>query len=245
MAQDASKILGIPRGANSADIQRAYRKAVSRVEADTSMTDSERRLACQRLDAAYEELTAPKGGGNGLGALLATPKAAAALGIVLAAAALGGYWKWDQVRQAEERERILAEQAEQQRVKEAEARAERERVRIQEELKAQREAEETAHQAQIEAQQAEMKGKQFVEDTRPELRAPTRSTQFGDAYSQYSTYQQERSRQWQEQRDRYEDQRAVERARAETERQKRYVEERQREEEIARYRREANARSTR
>ncbi len=245
MSQKAHQILDVPKGANAAEIQRAYRKALGRVASDTSLTESERRIASQRLDAAYEELAVPKATGGGIGALVSAPKVAGALGIGLAVLALGGYWMWDQARQQEERERILAEQAEQQRVREAEARAEQERVRIQEELRAQREAEEKAHQAQIEAQQAEMKNKQFVEDTRPELRAPTRSTQFSDAYSTYSAYQQERSRQWQEQRDRYEDQRAVERARAETERQKRYVEQRQREEEYARYRRDANARNSR
>ncbi|MBL8514509.1 MAG: hypothetical protein JNJ55_11005 [Betaproteobacteria bacterium] len=242
MSQDANKLLGVVKGASAADVQRAYRKALARLESDTSLTDSERRLANQRLDAAYEELAVPKASSSGG---LASPKWAAVMGIAIAAVALGGYWKWDQTRQAEERERILTEQAEQQRVREVAERAERERQRIQEELRAQREAEEAARQAQIEAQQAEMKNKQFVEDTRPELRAPTRSTQFGDAYSAYSAYQQERSRQWQEQRERTEDQRAMARARAETERQKRYVESREREEEIARYRRDANARSTR
>lgn len=245
MTQDARKLLDVSRGATVADIQRAYRKALARVESDTSLTESERRIASQRLDAAFEELAVPKASGGGIAALLGSPKVAGVLGIALAAVVLGGYWKWDQDRQAEERARVLAEQAEQERIREAEARAERERLRLQEELKAQREAEEAARQAQIEAQQAEMRSKQFVEDTRPELRAPNRSNQFSDAYSQYSTYQQERSRQWQDQRDRYEDERAVARARAETERQKRYVESREREEELARLRRDANARYSR
>ncbi|MBL8520977.1 MAG: hypothetical protein JNK75_09920 [Betaproteobacteria bacterium] len=245
MSHDAYTILGITKGANATEVQRAYRKALSRLDADTSLTDSQRKTAARQLDEAYQDLAVPKSSGGVLGGLMANSTLAAIVGIVIALAALGGYWKWDQARQAEERERVLAEQAEQQRQREVAERAERERLRLQEELRAQKEAEEKARLAQIEAQQEEMKNKQFIEDTRPELRPPTRSTQFSDAYSQYSAYQQERNRRVQEQRERYEDDIATARARAETERQRRFVEQRQREEEMARWRREANARSSR
>lgn len=245
MPQSAHEILGLAKGANDADIRRAYRKTLSRIETDTALTDAQRKVQSDKLDAAFRELTSHGKAGGGATALISPTLVAAVLGVAIAGGGMAWYWKVEQARQAEERERILAEQKEAARQKELAERAERERVRIQEEIRAQKEADEAARKAEIEMRQQDMKSKQFVEDNRPELKMPSRNSQYGDYYNQQQAYQNERNRQYQEYRQRYEDDQATARARAETERQKRYLEDRAREEEIARLRRDAAARSAR
>jgi hypothetical protein len=249
MSEKAHQVLDVAIGATEAEVCRAYRKAIARIEADTSLTDAQRKLANAQLDDAFRDLTSPVGGqAGGIAALISPTVIAVVLGIAVAGGGLAWYWKAEQARQAEERDRVLTEQREQERAREIAQRMERDKQRLQEEIRAQKEAEEAAHKNQIEMQQQEMKTKQFVEDTRPELRAPTRSTQFGDYAAQQQAWQYERdarARQTQEDRQRYEDERATARARAETERQKRYLEDRIREEELARLRRDAAARGIR
>jgi hypothetical protein len=242
MSRSAHDLLGLEPGASPADLQRAYRKALARIEADTSLTDAQRSMQADRLDAAFRELSAPAAR-RALPAMVSPTLIAAMLGIAIAGGGLYWYWTVEQERQAAERERIAAEQKEAARLKELAERAERERQRVLEEIRAQKEAEEAAHRADIVQRQLEMKDKRFVEDDRPELKAPARAAYGADYYSQQQAWQAERARQVQEYRQRAEAEAEAQRAREETERQKRYLERLQREEEIARIQRERAARS--
>jgi len=155
---------------------------------------------------------------------------------LLAVAAGGVYWQigQQQRRESAERARIAAEQQEQRRTAEVEIRRNREQQQFQEDMQTQKEAEEKQRQMDIEFRQDELKRKKFTADDRP-TQSPL------NAY--YATTE-ERSRREAERREQYEDETAMQRARADVERQRRGLEQREMEEQAARARRESAARET-
>lgn len=147
------------------------------------------------------------------------------------------YWhnEREKTRQRIERERVAAEQAELARGKEAEDRREREKLRLVEEIRAQKAAEEEQRQQAIAIRQSEVQNKQFVADDR--YVSPQQS-----ALQSYVMQQDQRQRNYEDRRQRYEEESELYRARQEVERQKRYLQQREYEEQAARYRRDAAAR---
>ena len=101
-------------------------------------------------------------------------------------------------------------------------------------MQAQKETEEKQRQMDIEFRQEELKRKQFVADDR-EPQSPLTG---------YQASSEERSRREAERRQNYDDETAMQRARADVERQRRYLEQRDIDEQSARARRDAAARET-
>jgi len=134
--------------------------------------------------------------------------------IVVAAAAGAFYWQGEREKTRErlERERVASEQAEIARVKEAEERRERERVRLVEEIRAQKDAEEAQRQQAIAIRQSETRDKQFVTDDRYVTQT---------AFKSYQVQLDQHLRENDTRRQRYENASSVDRARQEAERQKR------------------------
>lgn len=155
--------------------------------------------------------------------------------IVVAFAAF--YWQTerDAAREDFERQRVAAEQAEVRRAQESEERRIRERSRLVEEIRLQKDAEEAQRQKAIAIRQSEVKNKQFVADDR--YVSPQQAT-----YQRYQLLQDQYRHDVEERRQRYEDESNLRKARAEVERQKQYLLEREYEEQLARARRDAEAR---
>ncbi|MEO8102620.1 MAG: hypothetical protein ABI790_08840 [Betaproteobacteria bacterium] len=147
------------------------------------------------------------------------------------------YWQAERekARQQFERERVAAEQAELQRAKESEERRERERQRLLDEIRAQKEAEDVQRQQAIAIRQSEVQNKQFVADDR--YVSPQQA-----AYQSYQMQRDQWRRDYDDRKQRYEDENNLQKARQEVERQKRYLQEREYEEQAARARRDAAAR---
>lgn len=160
--------------------------------------------------------------------------------VVLVAAAGAFYWQdsREKMRERMERERVAAEQAEMARVKEAEDRREKERTRLVEEIRAQKEAEENQRQQANAIRQAEVRDKQFVSDDR--YVTPQQA-----AMQNYQMQVDQRARDYDERRQRYQDANDLYKARQEVERQKRYVQQREYEEQSAIAQRDAKARYSR
>lgn len=158
---------------------------------------------------------------------------------LVAVIAVSGTFYWhharEQARQRIELEQVAAEQAELARTKELEVKRETDRNRLLAEIRAQKDAEEEQRQKAIVIRQAEVENKQFVADDR--YISPQQA-----AAQSYLMQQDQRQRNYADQRQRYVDQSAMYRARQEVERQKQYLREREYEEQAARYRRDANAR---
>ena len=133
-----------------------------------------------------------------------------------------------------EREQAAIEQAEQRKIVEAKQAVERERQRVLDEIRLQREAEETQRQAANEVRKAEVADKQFVADDR----IPHQEQRLNVFVDRVDSYR----RQSEERQQRYDEARSLSQAQAEVARQKRYLEQREREEQYARSRRDANAR---
>ena len=150
------------------------------------------------------------------------------------------YWQSERekARQEFERVRVAAEHAELRRAKESEERRERERQRLVEEIRTQKEAEEAQRQEANAIRQSEVQKKQFVADDR--YVSPQQS-----AYQSYQMQQDQWRRDYEDRKQRYEDESALFKARQEVERQKRYLQDREYEEQAARSRRDAAARYSR
>jgi hypothetical protein len=157
------------------------------------------------------------------------------VGILLASGTF--YWKSERenARLQFERERVVADHAEQLRAREAEERRERESRRLLEDIRAQKDAEDAQHQQANAIRQSEMQKKQFVADDR--YVSPQQST-----YQNYQMLQDQLRRDMDERKQRHEDEINLQKARQEVERQKRYVQQREYEEQLARARRDAAAR---
>ncbi len=162
-----------------------------------------------------------------------------AWGVFIAMVAVSGLITWqgerEKARELYERERIAAEQAEQRRVAEAEEQRARERQRLVDEIRAQKEAEEQQRQIAMEIRKEETLNKQFVADER--YVTPQQA-----AFQSYQMRQDQWRGQVEQYRQRYEDERNLQQARAEVERQKRYLQQREYEEQVARMRRDSKAR---
>lgn len=261
MSRDYYEILGIRPTATDASIRRAVDTAKDQIAADATLSPLEReaRLAelktaaeilCSpakrdRYDAATQMASVPETGGAA--ALLAAPLT----WIVLAAAMLGAgglYWQYDRAQTALriERERVAAEQQEQRRMQELEAKRVAEKQRLLDELRAQREADDKQRKVTNEILSAESQKKQYVADERYIAPAPSR---YDSSRSDYENQRQMGMQAWQrmmeERKQQYEDEINLYRARAEVERQKRYVEQREREDQYTRAKREADSRPSR
>lgn len=153
---------------------------------------------------------------------------------LVAILAVSGAFYWqnarEKAREAFERERVAAEQAELRRAKESEERRERERQRLVDEIRAQKDAEEAQRQEAIAIRQSEVQKKQFVADDR--YVSPQQS-----AYQSYQMQVDQSRRDYDERKQRYEDESNLRKARQDVERQKRYLQQREYEEQTARSRR--------
>ncbi len=159
------------------------------------------------------------------------------IAVIVALAIIGGgiYWQAERekTRQRIELERVAAEKAEQARVKEAEEKREREKMRVVEEMRELKEAEEKQRLVAMEARREDTLNKQFVAGERPEAQSALQTSQM--AYDQ-------RRREYDRYREQYQAQEDQYRARQEVERQKRYVQQREYEEQAARQQRDYKAR---
>ena len=162
-----------------------------------------------------------------------------ALVVVLAGAGISWQIGQQQKREQVERERIADVQAEQRRAAELEARRNLEQQRLKEEMLATKDAEDTTRQMDIEFRQAELQRKQFTADDRP-----VAETGYAARVSDGVRYADELRRREGEYRQQYEDEATRQRAQAEVDRQKRYLDQREREEQMARARREYAARES-
>lgn len=245
-------VLGVPRLASDAIIRREYRATLERITADTSLTAGQREAALREVENAWQTLSSPAArdaydarihrldeggaGASGASTLLRSPLLWGTVALALLGIGLGVVqYQREQTRQRVERERVASEQAEERRQRELDERRERERKRLQEEIRAQKEAEENQRQIAAEARQADMKEKQFVADDRY---IPPQQQQINIIMDRAVAGAQSVAQRQQQ----YEQENSLRQARAEAERQKRYVEQREREEEYARYRRDAAAR---
>ena len=246
---DYYELLDVPENTNDAWLKRAFETAQQRISADTALSEKDREQASRTIDAAFRTLSSrvtrevydeklhrrreqAANAEAGLLSQLSSPKILIAIALI---AVLGGGMVWQYSREQErirfERERIAQEQAEQKRLAEAEAQRQRDRQRIQEEIQAQKEAVETQHKLALEAGQAEMQKKAFVADDRYVPAQQQQSNLYADRYEGYQ-------RQSEEQKQRYEDEQNLRRARAEVERQKRFLEQREHEDAMERARKD-------
>lgn len=130
---------------------------------------------------------------------------------------------------------MASEQAELRRVKESEERREKERLQVLQDIRAQKEAEDTQREKAIAIRQSEVQNKKFVADER--YVSPQQT-----AYQSYQMLVDQRRRDYDDRRQRFEDEYNLQKARQEVERQKRYLQEREHEEQLARLRRDETAR---
>ncbi|MEP7155972.1 MAG: hypothetical protein ABI905_09375 [Betaproteobacteria bacterium] len=160
--------------------------------------------------------------------------------LVVVAASGAFYWQGERERTREllEREREASEQAEIARIKDTEDRRERERTRLVEEIRAQKDAEDAQRQQHIAIRQSETRDKQYVSDDRylPPVQAATQS---------YLMQVDQRARDIDSNRQRYEDALNTQRARQEVERQKQYLQQREYEERMNAAQRDSRARYSR
>ncbi|MBL0122492.1 MAG: hypothetical protein IPP88_07065 [Betaproteobacteria bacterium] len=150
---------------------------------------------------------------------------------------VGLFWQNERelAKQRFEQARVASEQAELRRVKESEERREKERLQVLQDIRAQKEAEDTQREKAIAIRQSEVQNKKFVADER--YVSPQQT-----AYQSYQMLVDQRRRDYDDRRQRFEDEYNLQKARQEVERQKRYLQEREREEQVARLRRDETAR---
>ena len=264
MSRTHYEILGVRQSDTDATIRRAAKAALEQLSADSSLSSIERDAKLAQLKAATSVLTtaasrdrydasvmagtaSANGGSTGI---LATPLTWIAL---CAIGAVGGglYWQYDreQTRMRLDRERVVAVQQEEGRLKDIEEKRAADKQRLLDELRAQREADDKLRLESNAVRSADSQNKQYVVDER---NAPRQAP----SYSSSSTYDSTRRSyedQWQlasevqrraleENRQRYEETISLQRAKADVERQKRYLEQLEREDQYARARREASSR---
>jgi hypothetical protein len=247
--------------ATDASIRRAAQTAKDQIAADASLSPADRESRLAQLQAALDVLSSPAkrdrydallltasapGAGSKPG-LMRAPLTWAMLAAIVAIAG-GLYWQYDrdQTRQRVERERIAAEQQEERRAKEFEAKRAAEKQRLLEELRAQREAEDKQRQESNEIRSAESQKKQYVADERHVPPPPN----FGNNYEAARRYYEDqrqisselRQREIEERKQKLAEDADLRRARDEVARQKRYLEQIEREDEYARARRDAASR---
>lgn len=150
---------------------------------------------------------------------------------------VGLFWQNERelAKQRFEQARVASEQAELRRVKESEERREKERLQVLQDIRAQKEAEDTQREKAIAIRQSEVQNKKFVADER--YVSPQQT-----AYQSYQMLVDQRRRDYDDRRQRFEDEYNLQKARQEVERQKRYLQEREHEEQLARLRRDETAR---
>ncbi len=250
MTDNYYALLGISNRATEAEIRTAHESALGRLAADTAVSNAERAATKRELDIAVRTLTSKhtrqaydaslialqNGAGNpNWTARLGSPALWAGVAVIVGIAG-AAYWQQEreQARLRIERELAAIEQAEQRKIVEAKQAVERERQRVLDEIRLQREAEETQRQAANEVRKAEVADKQFVADDR----IPHQEQRLNVFVDRVDSYR----RQSEERQQRYDEARSLSQAQAEVARQKRFLEQREREEQYARSRRDANAR---
>ena len=266
MKRDHYEVLGVRQSATDASIRRAIQAARDQIDANASLSTTERNSRLNELvgaadvltspprrdqyDAALRQVTAPDTR-SGMATLLAAPRTWIIL-IVVAAIGGGLYWQYERAQTAQriERERIVAERQQVQRLKEVEARRESEKQRLEEELREQKLADDKQRQEVNEIRSAESQKKQYVADDRYIPPPPTYGASSYESARRNDDDQRQmsndaRQREMEERRQRYEEESNMRRAKAEVERQKRYLDNIEREEQYARARREADSRPTR
>ena len=260
MSRNYYQTLGIGQRATDASIRRAAEAAKEQITADTSLSSLERESRFAELQTAAETLLSPakrdaydavlqlksdpaKGGAAGI---LFAPTTWMALFAVLVI--FGGlYWQYDRVQTRErlERQRIAAEQQEERRAQELEAKRVADKQKLLDELRAQRESDDKQRQESNEIRSAESQKKQYVADERLIQQPQTNyQSRFGTTSSEYEDRRQMGAQAWQQQmeerKQRMEEDANLRRARAEVDRQKRYLEQLERDDQYAKARREAD-----
>lgn len=260
MSRNYYDTLGIGQRSTDASIRRAAEAAKAQITADTSLPSLERESRLAELRTAAETLLSPakrdaydavlqlkSGTANGGAAgIMSAPTTWMILFAVLII--FGGlYWQYDRVQTRErlERQRIAAEQQEERRVQELEAKRVAEKQKLLDELRAQREADDKQRQESNEIRSAESQKKQYIADERLIQQPQTyTSSRFGTTSSEYEDRRQMGAQAWQQQmeerRQRMEDDANLRRARADVDRQKRYLEQLERDDQNAKARREAD-----
>ncbi len=264
MSRTHYEVLGVRQSDTDATIRRAAKSALEQVSADTSLSSMERDAKLAHLKAAASVLTSAASrdrydasvmagaapAGLGSTAILAKPLTWIAL-CTIGAVGGGLYWQYDreQTRQRLDRERVIAVQQDERRLKEAEEKRAADKQRLLDELRAQREADDKLRLESNAVRSADSQNKQYVVDER---NAPRQAPSYSSS-SNYDSSRRNYEDQWQmaseaqrraleENRQRYEEAANLQRAKAEVERQKRYLEQLEREDQYARARREANSR---
>jgi curved DNA-binding protein CbpA len=251
MPRDYYKILGVQQTATDASIRRAIQAARDQITADQSLSPATLESRLAELQAAGDVLSSPdkrdqydadlRGNSGASTNLLLQPRTWFAL-IAVFVIGSGLYWQYDraQTNQRLERERIAAEQEQERRLKQFEEQRVAEKKRLEEELRAQRDADDKARQEVNEMRSAETQKKQYVTDDRNVLPVPPSADSVGRGYDDQRQMGAEARRlALEERKQRMEDEANLRRANAEVERQKRFLEQLEREEQYARIRREA------
>ena len=264
MSRDLYEILGVSQRATDASIRRAVQTAKDKIAAEESLSPLTREARLADVQTAAEVLTSPAkrdqyddakrhdfdADAGGVMAILRAPRTWMILAAVTVVVA-GLYWQYARAQTNErlERERIVAEEQQERRAKELEARRVQETQRLEQELRAQKEADDKLRQQTNEIRSAESQKKQYVADDRYTAPAGENSSSYEsrrreyEGQRQFSNEMQQRATE--ERKQRYEEEVNLRRAKADVDRQKRYLEQLEREEEVARTRRAASSSSGR
>ena len=260
MSRDLYEILGVSQRATDASIRRAVQTAKDKIAADESLSPLTREARLADVQTAAEVLTSPAkrdqyddakrhGVDADTGGVLTMLRAPRTWMILAAVTIIVGglYWQYAraQTNQRLERERIVAEEQQERRAKEREARRVQETQRLDQELRAQKEADDKLRQETNEIRSAESQKKQYVADDRYTAPAGENPSSYQsrrreyEGQRQYSNEMQQRATE--ERKQRYEEETNLRRAKADVDRQKRYLEQLEREEEVARASRAARS----
>jgi hypothetical protein len=248
MPDNYYSMLGVDPRAAVAEIRAAHQAALQKLAADTRGGEAERATLKRELDIAVRTLTSRstrdaydasldegRAGGSSWTAYLGSPLLWTGLLLIVTIAGTAGWLQQrEEKRLRVQRELAVAEQEQQRRMVEAKQAVERERQRVLDEIRLQREAEETQRQAANEVRNSENDKKQFVAGERPNP-LEQRLNVYVDRADSWR-------RQAEERQVRQDEERSLSQARAEVERQRRALEQREREDQYARARRESNAR---
>lgn len=255
MSRNYYEILGVRQSDTDASIRRAIQSAKELLANNLSLSAADRTSRLAQLQIAAETLSTPasrdrydaalrkasKSGASGVMPLLRAPMTWISVSVIFAVAA-GLYWQNDreQSRQRLERERVAAELNENRRAQEMEALRVVEKQRLLDELREQRDADDKHRQEFNQIRSADSQKKNYVVDDRYVAPVPTNyeSTRRNhEDQRQISSDAYQRT--MEDNRQRYEEEANLRRAKAEVDRQKRFLEQLERDDQNARAKRES------
>lgn len=259
MSRNYYEFLGLRQSASDASIRRAIDATKVQINEDAKLSPNAKGTRLAELQTAADALCSPAKRDEYDAALHKQSDASASglfsprtLIIALTIAVFCGviYWQYDrnQTYQRLEQERITTEQGQARRIAELEQRRIADTKRLEDELRAQRDADDKQRQDVNQLLSAESQKKQYVVDDRqlPNGNAPSSvdsSDRFSEDLRPVITQAQRRDMEERKQRD--EEEARMLRAKAEVDRQKRYLEQLEREDQYVRARREAASRPSR